>query len=249
MEQNKIIRRQGIYKTAAYAKVVEDFTELFEDIEGVSVIHNDEIVDESGAVITPKNTIINLDSNNHLYIKIASDENLSFRVSLHCGKGDVEGSNRLYIDSREKSDYIAYNMAKTPYGVAFSTFPNLNDAYSCVSDGYFQNYFTTFEDENGNEVKTFIFVTTRNDETASSGYYYICGEKHSVFEKIVTSKIFLGTAANHTIMINASAYGKPHVARHLYKKIQSENSKFGKIKLNGKTFIAGSHFCLECEEE
>lgn len=249
MEQNKIIRRQGIYKTDAYAKIVEDFTELFEDIEGVSVIHTDATVDESGEVITAENTVINLDSNNYLYIKIVTDETLSFRISFHCGTGDVEGTNSMYIDAREKSDYVAYNMVKTPYGVAFSTFPNLNDAYSCVSDGYFQNYFTTFEDESGNEIKTFVYVSTRNDEATSSGYYYICGEEHTSIEKIVTNKIFLGSAANHTVMVNASTYGKPHVARHLYKKIQSESGKFGKIKLNGKTFIAGSHFCLECGEE
>lgn len=249
MEQNRIIRRQGIYKTDAYARVVEDLIELFEDIEGVSVIHNDEIVDDSGAVVTPKNTIINLDSNNYLYIKIVPDETLTFRVSFHCGKGDVEGTNRISIDAREKGDYVAYNMVKTPYGVGFTTFVNPTDSYSCVSDGYFQNFFTTFEDESGNQVKTFIYVTTRNDEATSSGYYYICGEEHTSVEKIVTNKIFLGSSANHTVLVNASSYGKPHVARHLYKKIQSENGKFGKMNLNGKTFIAGSHFCLECGEE
>ena len=41
--------------------------------------------------------------------------------------------------------------------------------------------------------------------------------------------------------------GDQLVAEHLFKKIMSESGRFGKIKLDGREFISGSHFCLECK--
>ena len=48
-------------------------------------------------------------------------------------------------------------------------------------------------------------------------------------------------------MYNASSYTHQLVAEHLFKKIMSESGRFGKIKLDGREFISGSHFCLECK--
>ena len=57
----------------------------------------------------------------------------------------------------------------------------------------------------------------------------------------------LGISGDQTVMYNASSYTHQLVAEHLFKKIMSESGRFGKIKLDGREFISGSHFCLECK--
>ncbi len=248
MEENKIIKRSSVAKANAFAKLSADFEELFEGFEGVSFIKNEAETDEDGTVTATESTVIYLDSNNYMYLKIVPDETYGVKITLNCGSGDTDGDNKLTVDAREKSENVAYNMVKTPYGAAFTTLPSVTDSITSISDSYFQNFFTVFEDENGNSKRGFVHITVPKDETSSS-YYYICSEDHERLEKLSSAKIFLGSAASHTVLCNAVSYTRPLVANHLLKKLQSEDNKFGKIKLNGKSFIAGSHFCLECGEE
>ena len=236
---NKIIRRYGITKDESYHKVAEDFYKAFNGFDGVTIEQNETTETENAA------TVIYLDENKRQFLKIVYDQNSGFRMSFHCG--DDPEKNMIYLDISDKGEYVPYNIVRTAYGVAFSDFPYTRNATDAVSDGNLQNYFAKMEDENGKKINCFFHVSATKD-AAGSHYVIISSEQHDASEKLSVGTQYIGSAANHTVLFNAVSYTLPLKAEHFYKKIQSEADKFGKIKINGKTFICGSHYCLECEE-
>lgn len=238
---NKIIRRSGIEKAASYNRIVEDFCAAFNGFSGVSI----EKIEATETVSAA--TIIYLDRNKKMSLKIVYDESdRAFRISF-CSVGS-EGEKSYYLDNSGKGEYIPYSIVRTAYGVAFTDFPFTRNSTDSVSDGNLQNFFSTMEDEYGKEINCFIHVSSSKDDT-SSHYTSISSELHDVPEKLSLETQFAGKTANHTVLFNAVSYTLPLVSRHLYKKFQTEGDKFGKVKIAGKTFICGSHYCLECEEE
>lgn len=238
---NKIIRRSGIEKAASYNRIVEDFCAAFNGFSGVSIEQIEATETENASVI------IYLDKNKKMSLKIVVDkDDLSFRMSFHIvGSG---GEKSYYLDNSGKGDYVPYNIVRTAYGVAFTDFPFSRNSTDSVSDGNFQNYFSTMEDEYGKEINCFIHVSSNKDDTGSH-FISISSEQHDSPEKLTVGVQFAGKTANHTVLFNAVSYSLPLVSRHLYKKLQTEEDKYGKIKIAGKTFICGSHYCLECLEE
>ena len=247
MEKNKVIRRQAGMTTGGYEKISEDFTELFSGFNGVTV----EKIPANSETSAAAQTRIYFDESRTKYIRIIRDDSCIVRISLHCGDGTRENYDWTYIDKRSTSnDKLAYNFAKTDYGVAFSVLEYVVDDSSSLSDGYLQNYFTTFETSDGRTVNGFIYCVGSKDETSSSNLMsYILTEEHEAFEKVDFTKILWGSNANQTVLSNAASYALPLVCNHLYKKIQTEEGKYGKIMLNDRLFISGSHFCLECRQE
>ncbi len=248
MENNDILRKQMIGKTNAYSQVTEDFKEAFRGFEGVSFEDYVPSENEEEETEDSRYTLIYLDKNKYQFLKIRPDENQIIKISLHCGSGSVEGENWVYVDSRIKSDYISYSIARTAYGVAFSTMPYISDMKVSLSDGYLQCFFTKFENYEGQEINGFIFCGNSNDDTESTKSY-ISSEEHLRLESFSASSSFGGGNANQTVLLNAVSYTNRLMCRHLFKKFQTENKKFGRTKLNGKFFISGSHFCLEGREE
>ena len=247
MEKNKVIRRQPGMTVNGYEKISEDFTELFAGFNGVTV----ETIAANSETSTAAQTRIYFDRNKTKYIRVIQDDTAIVRISLHCGNGTRENYDWLYIDKRSSSnDKLAYNFAKTDYGVVFSVLEYVPDDRASLSDGYLQNYFTTFETNEGRTVNGFIYcVVSKDDNSNSNLMSYILTEEHENFEKVDFTKLLWGYNSNQTVLANATSYTWPLVCNHLYKKIQTEEGKFGKITLNDKTFISGSHFCLECKEE
>lgn len=245
MELNKVIRRQGYSSASIFEKISQDFIELFSGFNGVSFLKTTSSDD------TTEFTKIFLDTSKRLYIRIDPNSEYGVRISLHCGDGTKEKENYVYIDQRSaKIENIAYSFAKTDYGVVFSTLPYFTDGKTSISDGYLQNFFTTFQTDDGRTVNGFVFCAyTKDDNGSTNSISYMVTEEHNILESVDVAKCFLGAGANQTVLVNATSYTKPVMANHLYKKIQSEENKFGKLYLNGRTFISGSQFCLECNTE
>ena len=134
----------------------------------------------------------------------------------------------------------------------FTTILRTSNSTSTVSDGYFQSYITTFKGESEAPVMGFVFTiadSNKTDSTDSRDWIYFATENHDAVELQRGLFQMLGSNANQTVMYNASSYAKQLTAKHLFKKIQSESGRFGKIRLDNREFISGSHFCLECKTE
>ena len=236
MELNKIYRRQYVDQYTAYTKLKADLTELLSGFEGVTT--------EEGQNLFK----IYFDGTAHThFIKLVSTEN-GVRITLYSNNGSVENRDYIKISGSDTGSYFSYSFVKTAYGAAFSVLNYSNDNTYSIPDGYIQNFFSVFEDEDGNTVNGFVHSSVENDELTNSNMT-ICTTVHNTLESIDPSKCFLGTAANHTLLFNLSSYTKQLVAPRLYKKLQTEGSVFGKIRVGGKMLIAGSHLAIECLEE
>ncbi len=247
MKNNEVIRRQGYSASNGYQKLTEDFTELFTGFEGVSIEKTE--ASEDGTVTDQVK--IFLDKNKKMYLLIVPSSDTIVRVSFHLGNGTKENESWIYVDQRaNKADKLSYNFVRTPYGAAFSTLVNSTANNVSLSDGYLQSYFTTFETNDGRTVNGFIYCVLPKEETSNyNPTSYIATEEHDILEGVELAKCFLGNTANQTVLVNASSYTKPMVCNHLYKKVQSEDNKYGLVELNNRKFISGSHYCLECGEE
>lgn len=237
IENNKITRRQGILAADSYESISNDIASAFGGFEGVST------------EITEDYTKIFFNNDCTHYLMIAKNTNPLFRITLNCGSPTKEGYNFVYVDGNSRGQYIAYSIAKTPYGVAFTTFPNINaneNSTASASDSLLQNFFSTFTDSEGNSVNCFVYVSQpANNDSATA---YILSDIHDYIETIPMSKYFLGNNANQTVLMNATSFVKNLASDHLFKTLQAEDSMFGKIVVGGRRFIAGSHFALECGE-
>ena len=245
MELNKIIRRSGLSVSASYAQFLADLTDALKDIKGILKEEVKEEKNDDGTVKEPAHTRFYLDSTKKRYIKVVNDTKAGVRVFFTCSPNtiDIDGGTN-------NAPYISYNIAKTAYGVMFTTLSHFSNATNVASDSTFQNYVTTFNDENGKAVNGFVYTMKAGNETDSTDYrdwIYFSTEKHNVFEMQRGHFQMLGNDANQTVMYNASSYSQQLTAEHLFKKIQSESGRFGKIKLDNSEFISGSHFCLECK--
>ena len=239
MELNRIIKKQGCPNQYAYERLSADFIELFDGFSGVSSVSTTEGVNQAAET----ETRIYLCSNNRFYLRIKPDETAGVRISLHCG------ASALYIDQRGiENDFVSYNIVKTQYGAAFTTLPAVNNIYTSVSDGYFQCFFTTFQTEGGDPVNGFVYCCHQKNETnvSNAASSYIITELHDGFEEVLFSRMFLGDTACQTVMVNLVSYTKPLMSPYLYKKIMSEESKYGMVRIGNRNFISGSHLCLLC---
>ena len=245
MELNKIIRKTGIPHSAVYTKFVADLTEATKDINGMTKEEVKETKDTDGTVRGKAHTRFYHDATKTKYNKVVTDASCGMRVQFTCS------SNTIDIDGGSNSQaYAAYNIAKTAYGFMFTTIARVNNATTAQSDGTFQNFITIFKDKTGKTLLGFIHVVQPNNETSTVDYrdwIYIATGSHDVFEMQRALFQMIGSDANQTVMYNASSYAKQLTSEHLFKKIQSESGRFGKIKLDNRTFISGSHFCLECK--
>ncbi len=247
MKNNEIIRRQGYSSTNGYQKLTEDLTELFTGFEGVSIERTEAGEDDT----VPAQLKIFLDNSKKMYLLVVSSSDMIARVSFHLGDGTKENENWIYVDQRSnKADKLSYNFVRTAYGAAFSTLVNSSANNAVISDGYLQNYFTTFETSDGRTVNGFFYsILPKEEYNSYNATSYIATEEHDILEGVELAKCFMGNTANQTVLVNASSYTKSMVCNHFYKKVQSEENKYGLVELNNRKFISGSHFCLECGEE
>lgn len=246
MELNKIIRRTGIPNADAYAKFVVDLTDALKDFSGVTKEVVDEDKKTDGTVTDYAHTRFYLDKSKTRYIKVINDTKNYLRLSFVCnsGKIDIDGGVNTNVS------FISYSIAKTAYGVMFTTLYRTSNSINSPSDGSFQSYITTFKDEYGNTVNGYVFTIQESNGTDNSDYrdwIYFASENHESLEQQRGMYQMLGSNANQTVMYNAVSYNHQLIAEHLYKKILSESGRFGKIKLDNREFISGSHFCLECK--
>ena len=251
MVENSVVRRQNIITSAAYNEVTEDLKTLFNGFNGVSI---EQAVPQDGQENVISNDLflkIYLDSGRKVYLQVVPDSSLGFRVSIHCGNGQTEYTNWANIDRRISSETVSYSMARTRYGAVFTCFPSVTENVSSLSDGCLTNFFTTFETSDGRTVNGIICVNPLSDDTTapsgSTSMSFLATSEHNNLEPIDVTKCFYGNRANQTVLVNASSYTNPLISRHLFKKIQTEATKFGKISVNGREFIAGSHYCLEID--
>lgn len=242
--ENKIIKRSGIDSTLLLDTVIGDFTNAFEGFDGVSF----ERIDATES--DPNKFRIYINNTKTRYIEIADSltkTNCITYTFRHCD-GTADKTHYTRIDGTVNTDKIIYSIARTAYGVAFSILPYCNSSAATISDEYIQNFFAVFEDDEGNKSNGLIFVDNSGDSN-SSGNLYISTDFHFTIESLELTRQMFGNTAAHTVLMNAVSYKYPLYAPHLYKKVQTEDGKFGKIKINGTTFISGSHYCLECNEE
>ena len=139
-----------------------------------------------------------------------------------------------------------------PYGIMFTTLLRTSNSINSPNDGSFQSYITTFKDEYNKTINGYVFTVQDSNKTDGSDFrdwIYIATENHEAIELQRGLYQMLGSNANQTVMYNAVSYNHQLVAEHLFKKIISESGRFGKIRLDDREFISGSHFCLECKNE
>ena len=245
MEMNKIIRRTGIPVADAYAKFVADLTDALKDFGSITKEEGKESQNADGTVKEYPHTRFYLDKSKSRYIKVINDAKNNLRLACVCNSGSID------IDGGSGSSaFISYNIAKTSYGVMFTTLYRTSNSINSPSDGMFQSYVTTFKDENNKSVNGYVFTIQESNKTDSLDYrdwIYIATENHESIELQRGMFQMLGSNANQTVMYNAVSYNHQLVAEHLFKKIISESGRFGKIKLDNREFISGSHFCLECK--
>ena len=245
MELNKIIRRSGFTSTVIYEKLVSDLADALKDFTGVTKEEVKESKDSDGTIKDAAHTRFYLGTSKKNYIKVVDNGKSGMRVYFTCA------GNTLEIDGgTTTSPYHAYNITKTAYGVMFTTISHFSNATNIANDGTFQCFVTTFKDASNKPVNCFIYTIKDSNLTDGVDYrdwIYIASESHSVFEMQRGMFQMIGANANQTVMYNASSYSQQLVAEHLFKKIMSESGRFGKIKLDNREFISGSHFCLECK--
>lgn len=246
MQNNKIIRRCGVLKENFYDQVTADLCELFSGFEGVTY---SEVEDING--VAEPYTLISFDNNGKLYIRIDSDLVQGAVISVHLGNGNIHGRDYvdLQLEGSSSSSMVSYSFARTPYGAVVSV-PSYSDSrQDSVSDAQLRLFFSTFEDEEGDDYYGFVYCNASGFESVSNLSLTICTSKHEYLEVIFGASLFVGTLANHNVLCNAFSYTEPLVSSRLYKKLQSEGYVFGKVKIGGKMLIAGSAFALECVEE
>ena len=245
MELNKIIRRSGITSSEIYSKFIADLTDALKDVTGITKEEVKENKDADGTLKENAHTRFYLGTSKKNYIKVVNNGNSGMRVQFTCAGTtiDIDGGSST-------APYHAYNIAKTAYGVMFTTLSHFSNATNIASDGTFQCYVTTFKDESNKSVNGFVFPIRESNITDGVDYrdwIYFASESHTVLEMQRGLFQMIGISGDQTVMYNASSYTHQLVAEHLFKKIMSESGRFGKIKLDGREFISGSHFCLECK--
>ncbi len=245
MELNKIIRRTGIPVANAYAKFKADLKDALEDFENITTEEVDESQNADGTVKEYEHTRFYIDKSKSKYIKVIDDAKNYLRLAFVCNSGSID------IDGGTGSaSFISYNIVKTAYGVMFTTLYRTSNSINSPGDGTFQSYITTFKDEYDNIINGYVFTIQESNGTDSADFrdwIYFATENHESLELQRGLYQMLGSNANQTVMYNAVSYNHQLIAEHLFKKILSESGRFGKIKLDNREFISGSHFCLECK--
>ena len=246
MDNNKIIRRYGILKTNIYDSFSEDMCELFGEFEG-TVCRSIEPETQQEEPYT----LITFGTDGRMYLKIEKSSQYGVRVSIHLGDGTVSGRDLFYLDSAgiSSGSLGAYSFARSPYGAVISVISYGDSAVDTISDANLRLFFSKFTDEEGGEHYGFVYCNQVGDDTATSMSVIMATTMHPYIETITGSKLFLGTLANHNVLCNAFSYTQPLVSSRLYKKLQTEGSVFGKVKIGGKTLIAGGYYALECVQE
>ena len=156
---------------------------------------------------------------------------------------------RFYLDATKTKYIKVVTDASCGMRVQFTCSSNTIDIDG-GSNSQAYAAITIFKDETGKTLLGFIHVVQPNNDTSSVDYrdwIYYATSGHDVFEMQRGNTQIIGSDGNQTVMYNASSYAKQVTAEHLFKKIMSESGRFGKIKLNNREFISGSHFCLECK--
>ena len=247
MEMNKIIRRTGIPVADAYSRFVTDLTDALKDFGSITKEEIQESKNTDGTTKEYAHTRFYLDKTKSRYIKVINDTKEYLRLAFVCNSGilDIDGGTN-------SSTFISYNIVRTAYGVMFTTLLRTSNSINSPNDGSFQSYITTFKDEYNKTINGYVFTvqdSNKTDGTDSRDWIYIATENHEAIELQRGLFQMLGSNANQTVMYNAVSYNHQLVAEHLFKKIISESGRFGKIRLDNREFISGSHFCLECKTE
>ena len=246
MENNKIIRRHGILKSNLYNTLAEDMCEAFSSFQGVS--HR--TVQNTNGGSDEYYTLITFDPDEKMYIRIDPDSGKGAVISVHLGNGSTQGTDYLTLDTAGNlaSSKGAYSCARTPYGVVFSVVSLSDSNEDSISDAQLRLFFTTFVDEESNEHYGLVYSDKSGLDSIVNLSLYLATPLHTHMERFTGSSLYLGSLANHNVLCNAFSYSQPIVASRLYKKLQSEGDVFGKVKIGGKTLIAGSMYALECIE-
>ena len=180
MELNKIIRRSGITSSAIYSKFIADLTDALKDVTGITKEEVKENKDADGTLKENAHTRFYLGTSKKNYIKIVNNGNSGMRVQFTCAGTtiDIDGGSST-------APYHAYNIAKTAYGVMFTTLSHFSNATNIASDGTFQCYVTTFKDESNKSVNGFVFPIRESNITDGVDYrdwIYYASESHTVLE-------------------------------------------------------------------
>ena len=247
MEMNKIIRRTGIPVADAYSRFVTDLTDALKDFGSITKEEIQASKNTDGTTKEYAHTRFYLDKSKSRYIKVINDTKNYLRLAFVCNSGVLE------IDGgTNNSTFISYNIVRTAYGIMFTTLLRTSNSINSPNDGSFQSYITTFKDEYNKTINGYVFTVQDSNKTDGSDFrdwIYIATENHEAIELQRGLYQMLGSNANQTVMYNAVSYNHQLVAEHLFKKIISESGRFGKIRLDNREFISGSHFCLECKTE
>lgn len=230
MELNKIYKYYGIQAKNGYSHAKEKFTEAFTGFEGVS-FETVEATDE-----TTEQYKIYLDSEKSMWLLIYVESSY-LNISISFKDGTV--SKLEHSGASVSSGYLAYNIMKTAYGVAFTALAQANGEKEPLNDSYFMNFFAVGEPN--------VFVCTSATDNlkcaADDVMFSILHETPEVRNEWSTLN---ENPVLRTKLFNYSSLVYPIDCEHLYRVVHTDG-KTGKVKIGEKYFIIGMRYALELD--
>lgn len=227
MELNKIYRYHGVPEEEYYSHPKEKFTEAFTGFEGVSF----ETVE--GTDETTEEYKIYLDSEKSMWLTIYRPAYDEISISISFKDGTV-----TTLHESTSGTYLTYNIMRTAYGVAFTSFVQNNSQHKILDeDNYFTSFFVVGEPN--------IFVCTKTTSNVSgSSNDMMFSSLHEKLEVHNNDSTLNGSTVPKTRLLNHTSLIYPIDCEHLYRVIYTDG-KTGKIKVGEKYVILGTRYGLE----
>lgn len=222
----KEISRNSLKYNQVSSFYISDLKEMFNDYE----IEN---VDEDSEDIK---IYLNEDKDFYLYTKTYGAVNGTVQLNIMCG-----GNSYSFSNSTSNNSYAAsYKMIRVDDTIILSDFTAAQGTQSPpTSDGNLKLFVSKAVNVIDN-TEHIIVLQANNDATS-----YKFSDMHTVRESSQT--MAFGTSAAMTRAVPAFSYQYPLRCTNVYQKLQSQ-AQYGKMLLNGRSFISGSCFAVEYGE-
>lgn len=181
---------------------------------------------------------LNEDKNFYLYTTTNATANAgSVRLNVMCGGN----SYSLLNDSSNNPAYVtSYKMIRLDDTIILSDFTAIQGTQSPpTSDGNLKLFVSKAVNVIDNTEH--VIVLQGNNDTMS----YKFSDMHTARE--LSQKMAFGNSAAMTRAVPAFSYQYPLKCTSVYQKLQSQ-AQYGKMLLNGKSFISGNTFAVKSEE-
>lgn len=223
----KEISRNSLKYNQVSLFYIPDLKEIFNGYEIESVDEESEHV----------KIYLNKDKDFYLYTSMYSNYDKTVQLNVMCGENSYSFTN-----STNNSSYAtSYKMIRADDTVILSSFTTVQNTQSPpTSDEHLKICITKAVNVVDNVEH--IIVLQANTNGTINKY----SDMHTVRES--SQNMVLGTSAAMTKAVPVFSYQYPLRCTSVYQKLQSQ-AQYGKMLLNGESFISGSCFAVKYEED